>query len=328
MRRHFLKFVQLLLARRVGAQTCCALPSSRIRGRSKTVPLLVGIALFLLSGLAAHVSAQSVRWEPPGGQLGFNQVSELSLTFENCEPDGDPRLPTVDGLVFGRPSQRTQTSMINFKVTKSFSFVFPVRPTKRATVTIPAFEIPTDKGKLRVPAATYAVGDATVGGTGLAVHDIASAKIETPKNSVWAGEVFPATYTLNVVRRYFHSLATNVEWPAAPFAAEDWSKPEPVETLLGGERRVLSAQNTRLLAREPGSFTLKPASQMVNLMVGTQGFGLFSQPTVEQRQIDTEPVSITVNPLPPAPADFSKAVGQFTLVSKIVPTTAAPLSLR
>ncbi len=324
MRHHFLKFAQLFVGRRVEAQACCAPPSLRILERSKTAPLLAGTILFALSGLAVQTRAQSVRWDPPGGQLGYNQVSELSLLFENCEPDGDPRLPTVDGLTFGRPSQSSQTSIVNFKMTKSFSFVFPVRPAKRTNVTIPAFEITTDKGKLRVPAATYTVGDATVGGTGLAVNDVASAKIETPKASVWAGEIFPVSYSLTVVRRYYHSLATNVEWQAAPFAAEDWSKPEPVETLLGGERRVLSTQTTRLLAREPGSFTLKPASQMVNLMVGTSGFGLFSQPTVEQRQIETDPVTITVNPLPPAPAGFSKAVGQFSLVSKIVPTTAAP----
>ena len=45
--------------------------------------------------------AQSVRWDPPGGQLGFNQVSELSLVFENCEPAGEPQLPRVDGLIIG-----------------------------------------------------------------------------------------------------------------------------------------------------------------------------------------------------------------------------------
>ena len=283
--------------------------------------LFLGPGLFLLAAIPAH--AQSVRWDPPGGQLGFNMVSELSLVFENCEPDTDIfRLPPVDGLVFGRPSQSSQTSIVNFKMTKTFSFVFPVRPEKRANISIPSFELSTDKGKLRVPAATYTVGDTPVGGAGLAINDIASVKLETPKATVWAGEVFPATYTLSVVRRYYHTLASNVDWPTAPFAAEDMSKPEPVETLVQGERRVLSVQHTRLLAREPGSFTLKPATQMVNLMVGTPSF--FAQASVEQRQVTSGPLSVTVNPLPPAPPNFSKAVGQFTLTSKVVPTTATP----
>jgi len=269
---------------------------------------------------------QSVRWDPPGGSLGFNQVSQLSLTFENCEPDGDVRLPKVDGLTFqGQPSQSSETSMVNFHVTSHFSLVYPVLPKKRATITIPEFEIKTDKGVMKVAAASYTVGDATVGGAGNgpALDDIASAKLVTPKTTFWAGEVFPVTYNLNVVRRYFHSLATNVDWPSAPLVAEDWSKPDPNEALVRGERRVISSQSTRAYAKSPGNLTIKPASQMVNLMVGTTGFGLFSQATVEQRALQSDPLELTIKPLPAAPADFSGAVGEFTFTSKVIPTNAA-----
>ena len=70
---------------------------------------------FLPLGLAVTGLAQSVRWDPPGGQLGFNQVSEVSLTFTDCEPELDKlRLPAVDGLVFGQPSQSTSMSIVNF----------------------------------------------------------------------------------------------------------------------------------------------------------------------------------------------------------------------
>ena len=272
--------------------------------------------------LGSHALAQSVHWDPPGGQLGFNQVSQVSLVFENCEPDGPPQLPQVDGLVFGRPSQSSQTSIVNFTVTRTFSLVFPVRPSKRSTIAIPAFEIKTDKGTVRVPAANYAVGDATVGNSGIAVDDVASAGLTVAKESFWAGEVFHVVYNLNVVRRYFHSLATNVDWPAAPLVAEEWTKPDPGETLVRGERRVVSAQSTRAYAKQPGNYTIKSATQMVNLMVGTTGFGLFSQPTVEQRQIDSNPLSLSIKPLPPAPADFSGTVGEFAFSSKVVPTTA------
>ena len=277
--------------------------------------------LILVSATSAL--AQSVRWDPPGGQLGFNQVTELTLVFDNCEPAGEPQLPRVDGLTFGRPSQSSQTSIVNFKMTQTFSLIFPVRPTKRANVAIPSFEIQTDKGSLRVPAASYTVGDATVGSSGLAVDDIASARLTTPKDTFWAGEVFPVVYNLNVVRRYFHSLATNIEWPPAPLVAEDWTKPDPGESLVRGERRVISTQSSRAYAKQPGTIMVKPASQMVNLMVGSTGFGIFSAPTVEQRQVDTNPLELTIKPLPTAPADFSKAVGEFNFTSKVIPTAAA-----
>jgi tetratricopeptide (TPR) repeat protein len=277
-----------------------------------------------LIALPLAALAQSVRWDPPGGQLGFNQVSQLSLVFEDCEPDGAPAMPVVDGLQFaGRPSQSSQTSIVNFKMSRTFTLIYPVRPTKRAIVAIPEFTVQTDKGALKVPAARYTIGDAPVGNSGLSVGDISSAELVVPNSSVWAGEVFPVTYTLNVVRRYFHSLGSNVEWPAAPAVADDWTKPDPSETILQGERRVISEQTTRATIKQPGIYTLKPASQLVNIMVGSSGFGLFTQPNVEQRQIDSKPLEITVKPLPPAPAGFTGAVGEFAFVSKVVPVTAA-----
>jgi hypothetical protein len=287
---------------------------------------ILSLALLLLIGLSLGQTlsrAQTVRWEPPGGQLGFNQVSDVALVFENCEPDGDPRLPTVDGLQFGRPSQSSEMNMVNLTVTRRFSLVFPVRPAKRSTITIPAFEVKTDKGTMTVKAATFTVGDATVGSSGLSVNDVASAKLGTAKESFWAGEVFPVSYNLNIVRRYYHSIATNADWPSAPLITEDWSKPELNEVLLRGERYVALQQSTRAYAKQPGRYTFKPSSQMVNLMVGTSGFGLFAQPTVEQRAIESNQLDLTIKPLPPAPPAYSGAVGEFTFVSKVVPVTAA-----
>ena len=283
------------------------------------------LAAWLLSVfLPLGLFAQTVHWNPPGGQLGFNQVSQLSLVFEDCEPDGEPKLPAVDGLQFaGRPSQSSETSMVNFKVSRTFSYIYPVRPTKRATVVIPAFDIQTDKGAIKVASAQYTVGDAPVGNSGLSVDDVSSARLETPQKAVWAGEVFPVSYTLDVMRRYFHSLGSYVEWQATPAVADDWTKPDPVETLVRNERRVVSVQTTSASIKQPGIYSLKPASQLVNLMVGSTAFGLFTQPNVEQRTINSNALELTVKPLPPAPTEFSGAVGTFTFVSKVIPVNAA-----
>lgn len=274
--------------------------------------------------LTATGFAQSVRWDPPGGQLGFNQVSDLSLTFTDCEPDLDKlKLPGVDGLVFGQPSQSSSMSIVNFSSTKTFALVFPIRPTKRAPVQIPAFDVATDKGVLHVASARFSVGDATVGSSGLALDDISAARITLGKDTLWAGEVVPVTYTLSVVKRYFHSLASAVDWQPAPLVIEEWTKPEPSETMQKGERRLVATQTTRAYAKQPGVYTLKPANQLANLVVGSSGFGFFTTPTVEQRALSTEPVELTVRPLPPAPAGFTGVVGQFSLVSKVVPTAPA-----
>lgn len=288
-----------------------------------------GLRFLALLGFAwllpLNALAQAVRWDPPGGQLGYNQTSQLALIFEDCEPDGAPALPAVDGLQFAnRPSQSSQTSIVNFKVSRTFSLIYAVRANKRVTINIPAFDIQTDKGTLKVPAAKYTVGDAPLGNSGLAVDDVASASLEAAQRSVWVGEVFPVKYTLNVMRRYYHSLGSNVEWSAAPAVADDWTKPDPAESLIQGERRVISEQNTHAVIKQPGEYTLKPAAQTVILMVGSSGFGLFTQPNLEQRQIESRPLQLTVKPLPTAPPEFGGAVGEFTFSSKVVPTSAAP----
>src|SRR6187549_131931 len=80
----------------------------RVAPRNDTLQMLCRWILLAITPLAAL--AQSVRWDPPSGSLGFNQIGQLSLVFEDCEPDGEPKLPAVDGLQFaGRPSQSSQT---------------------------------------------------------------------------------------------------------------------------------------------------------------------------------------------------------------------------
>lgn len=294
---------------------------------ARSAPLLFFASLLLALIAGTTLRAQTVRWDPPSGQLGYNQVSEITLTFDDCEPDGAPVIPSVDGLVFGRPAIGKNSSFnvghggVQSSVT--YTLTYPVRPSKRSTITIPAFTVQTDKGALRVASASYSVGDATVGNSGLSVADISSAKLNVPKNTFWAGEVFPLAYELSVIKRYFHSPASAIDWQPAPLVVEDWSKPEPSETMLRGERRFLVTQTTRAYAKQPGTFTLKPAQQLVNLNVGTVGFGLFAQQSVEQRVLATDPLELTIKPLPAAPADFSGAVGSFALVSKVVPTTPA-----
>jgi hypothetical protein len=281
--------------------------------------------LFLLALAWPTLSrAQTVRWDPPGGQLGFNQTAELSLVFDNCEPEGELRLPRVDGLNFGRPAQNSQTSIVNFKMTRTFSFVYPVRAETRNPITVPAFEVKTDKGAITVKAARFTVGDATLGNSGLAVDDIVTLKVTTPRDSYWAGEVFPVDYTLNIVRRYLHSPASNVEWQPAPLVAEDWSKLELSETLLRGERYAILTQNTRAYAKSPGNYTIKPASQMLNFNISSGSNFLFApMQQVEQRKLESNPLELTIKPLPAAPPDFSGAVGEFTFTSKVVPVAAA-----
>jgi hypothetical protein len=292
----------------------------------KALPLF--LAILVASFLATTTHAQTVRWEPGSGTLAFNQLSELSLVFDQCEPEGPVSLPAVPGLTFNQPPARSESTSFSFingnaTRTRTVTLVYRVRPTERLRVTIPAFQVETNKGRQPVLSASFDIGDATVGQSNLSLDSISKARISAASSTVWTGEVFPINYSLDIARRYFYQLGGDPEWNSAPFTAEPWGKPELIEAVVNDDPRVSIRYKTRAYAKAPGTAPLNSVSQLVNLATGSSGFGLFSRASLEQFALTAPPSTLTVKPLPsPAPAGFTGAVGQFTLDSKVVPAAA------
>ena len=276
---------------------------------------------FLCCSVAAL--AQSVRWEPAGGSIPRDQTSSLALVFENCEPSDAPALPTVAGLDFGKPS-RSENSSFNITLgakavsNRSITYNYPVTPrVQDGEVRIPAFTIKTDAGPLSVPAAGFRIVPATLGQTGLTVDEIVKARIIPPADPVWAGEVFPLRHTLEIAANRAYQSSPTLEWTGVPISLEEWSAPKQAATASV----KFETRTTRALAPSSGSVTLPPATLVVGIATGTD---LFGRPIGDRYNINTAPVTLSVRPLPsPSPADFSGAVGQFTLESKAIPSTAA-----
>jgi hypothetical protein len=271
--------------------------------------------LVIIAGLsfAGSAHAQSVRWET--GESG--DPSELQLIFEDCAPEGDPVLPRLDGTTLALVGTSSQTTMSTSGFSRSTVLTYRARSQRSGPLQLPTFTVQTNKGALRVPAFTGGVARSA------ADANIVS-RLEPGANSVWAGEVFPLTYVLDVSRRSFNQLGTAIEWNPAPLVIEEWSKFEPSEEVVGGESRLHISSTTRAYAKTPAPLVLNAANQLVNIQSGSVGFGLFQTPRIEQLSVTSNRPSITVRPLPtPAPAKFNNAVGQFKLTSRIVPTNAA-----
>lgn len=287
---------------------------------------LISLLLLGLTALfaAASARAQTVRWDPIQGTLAVGQTSELQLIFEDCSPTGQPRLPRIDGLTLEFAGQSTSTSIINFTRSDSVTFTYAARLTKNQRVTIPSFEVETNKGKFRTPVATFDPGSATVGGTGVALDNAAASRLVATPASIWAGEVFALTYSLDASRNYFPDFGRGqIEWNAEPLVAEDWSRPEPLDFRLGNEPRTGLTYRTRAIARTPGSVRLNAVNQLLSLSVGVTGFGFFQQRQYQQYSVTSATPVLEVKPLPVAPPGFNGAVGDLKLTSKVVPLTAA-----
>ncbi len=276
--------------------------------RHARLTLLVFAALLLTA--VAH--AQAVHWETT------DDPGAIGLVFENCSPDGTPTLPTINGVQFTLAGQSTSMNIVNFSRTDTVTLTYRIRGRGNTPVSIPAFDVQTDKGLMHVAAFTTSAANRPGG-----LDNAVSSRLAPATATVWAGEVFPLTYTLDVLRRNFSQLSPTIDWNPAPLITEEWSKPEAGEVVVNGEARFNIVYKSRALAKSPGVFTIDSANQLVNLQTGSIGFGIFQTPRVEQLSVESNRPQITVRALPPAPPGFSGGVGEFRLVSKVVPERAA-----
>ena len=286
----------------------------------------ISSSLFLLALCCSIAPAQRVYWEPNAGSLAYGQASPLQLVFENCEPEGEPKLPAVDGLELLFTGSVSSFSMENMSVTRKRLFNFDARPTNHIEVRIPAFDVETDKGVQHVAAAKFAIDNATVGRTAIPLETAAKGSLTPMDGEFWAGEVFPVTYTLNVAQRFNPRAQGSVVWKPAPLTVEDWGQPEHFSKVEGGEPRVGLIYKSRGLIATPGNYRISAATQEIVLVVSTSSNLLnpFSAPDMVKHTVTSGESSLIIKPLPGgAPADFGGAVGQFTLTSKVVPTTVA-----
>jgi len=269
------------------------------------------LALALLSLAFTAARAQSVHWE------AVDDSAELQLVFEDCKPDGDPKLPPVEDTVLTLTGTSSQINISLGASSQTTTLTYNSRARRPGvTLHIPAFAVKTNKGPHQVAAFTG-------GAPRVIPESTVNSRLMPGAATVWAGEVFSLTYTLDAARRSFNQLVSNLDWNPVPLIVEDWSKPEPAEVDLNGEARINIIYKTRAYAKTPGPLTLNPATQVVRIATGSIGFGLFQQQRVEELTVSTGQPELSVRPLPEAPAGFTGAVGQFRLNSKVVPATAA-----
>lgn len=268
---------------------------------------------------AAALRAQSVHWDPPSGVIPVGQVTQLQLVFDDCTPNDNPTPPKVDGLRLDYEGQSSNISMINGSFSRNVTITFAALLTQQKDIEIPAFTVETNKGQLRVAAARYSPTGSTVGSSGVSLGDAANARLVPSPESVWQGEVFDLNYSIDVGSGYYPNWGRGTfDWDPSPLVIEDWSQPSPYES-RGSNPRTGLAYRTRAVARTAGRLRLNPTSQLVNLSVGVSGFGFFQQRQFQQFAVPSLPATVEVRPLPPAPAGFTGAVGDFKVDSKVVP---------
>jgi hypothetical protein len=283
----------------------------------------IPILSILLLTLAEVAGAQTVEWNPPGGQLGYGKTNRLSLIFDGCEPADSFNLPAIDGLDVSRPSRSEQTNIVNFNISQRVELSYAVQPTRRGEIVIPAMNINTNKGRMRVAEARFEIVEAKVGQTNLNIDDIVIGRIQIPAGSFWEGQVIDVTYLLIGKAGFNVNISSAPSWSPIGLLVEPFQEPEKVNATIAGEERPGLRYRTRALIRKTGVINLEAVQQRINVQTGERPGFFLSQPRVEEFLITSNQPAITVQPLPvPAPDGFNGAVGSFEFESTVVPTEA------
>jgi len=269
---------------------------------------------------AACARGQSIAWDPPGGSIAVGQSIALRLVCRDCEPTSAPTPPKVPDLQIYYQGPSTSLINDNGVVSQTFAYTFFVLWSKKEVLEIPAFDVPTNHGTIRVPAARFEPTEATVGNSGKPLSAAANARLIVHPTTVWAGQVVQLEYRIQAEASYRPDFAHQPPtWNPDTLVAEEWSRPEAFESHSGGDNLSGFTYRTRVVAPRAGTYELHPVSQLVNLSVGLAMFGFFQSPQFQQYSVPSPPVTLQVRELPPPPPGFTGAVGNFTLTSKVVP---------
>ncbi len=292
----------------------------------------VPLAVLLLPAAAA--SAFTLRSEVDARKVGVRDRVQLTITIEGSDGPDQVALPALTNLeLAGGPFPSTQVSIVNGRMSQSRSFTYVLQPRAVGKAQVgalraggqeaPAIPIEVVAGSIRPaepqrgadPFGADPFGDPFedfFGGRrprARAAEPKLRMEASVSRKRLRVGEPLVLTYSLDT-----QTAVAGVQPKDAPQYAGFWveelerpkTSPSGEAVTLGGERYARFPLVRKLLfPTRAGTLTLPAASFTITL--ARQGF--FDVGGLAERE--TNPVTITVDPLPDTPG-FSGAVGRFT----------------
>lgn len=293
-------------------------------------------------------------------QLSADEVATGSIVQMQVRVDGStnvvlPQTLDVDGLESALTGRSTQISIINGRMTASGIYTYSIRPRREGSFEIPALEINVDGRKERTapqklvvttgtaPAQPYVPPTPGLGGSSGASQPSrlqnvdgqgkrAFAKLIIPKKDIYVGEVVPVE-----VQFYFASPFKPQRDPQVTgegFTAQALGQPTHSQAVSGDVRYDVYTFKTSITAVKSGELQTPVASIAGILSIpvddgsGPQGFfGSLLGGLVENRPVniesESEPIRVKALPVDGRPANFSGAVGDFTIAATAQPARVA-----
>jgi hypothetical protein len=267
---------------------------------------------------------------------------QFRLTFSLNEQGDNLRLPDLSNFeVLMGPSTSTSSStqIINGQVTSSVSYsytyilraknegTFEIRP---ATVEVDGTIYESNSLKIQVvkgktPQQTREDNQAAEGAADVGKEDL-FVRVVFSKSRVYRGEQLLATVKLYAEPNLPIQGFEEVNLPEYEgFYSQDIDMPQQIsftrEVYNDRIYKVGVLKKTLLFPQQNGTLSIKPFSLtcLVRQQIGPRSFfdDFFSGYRTARARITSEPVSLQVRDLPPAPAEFTGAVGDFSVSAKL-----------
>jgi len=304
-----------------------------------TMPRWIQVLIILsVPGAAALAGEDSLRVYASSETV---EVGQYFYVFVETEGGNVSQVetPNVEGLQLDRrPSiQESSFSSIMGKNQNSTRLGFRALALKEGVITIPAFTVTVDGASVKsdpvVVRATSTGGGQPIVPPGreepednntaqLRVEDVIFLDTKVDKTEVYVGE--PVSFTLRCYRIADRSIRVSSPEGGIEFAFPEtegfYSIPERPEAVdeayedRGGRRYHVARWRQTLFATEPGELQI-PAWKWNAVVQARTVHGLSSLPL----ELKTEPIDVTVKPLPPRPPSFNGAVGQYSLDAQVTP---------
>jgi hypothetical protein len=306
----------------------------------RAVILFFAACLLITSGRAASFTASFDR-----DAITLGEQTTLSLKFDGVQPQNAPALPAVAGLQFQYVGPSSSFSFINGQTSSSITFNYIVAPQRDGEFVIPAMranvsgqQLSSSSLKLTVSKVNAPSAAAVNSGT-----EVAFLKLVFAKNKIFVGE--PVVGQLEL---YLRDDVQNFGNFQLTGASTDGFSSGKITELQNQRRRVqignrvytIYPMAVPLTAVRAGTLALGPFTGSLVVVLPSQNqnsdpfFGRFFNQG-EQKQVTpaTEPVSVEslALPEPNKPANFTGAVGDFTMAATVGPTNVTvgdPITVR
>ena len=270
------------------------------------------------------------------------ETAILSLTFEGSQPAGPPQIRNIPGLQIAYVGPSSQFSFVNGQTSSTVTYHFSLAANRPGEYTIPAMTAQVEGQSLASEPLKLTVTQPNApppAGVN-ASSQAAFMKLTLSKNKIFVGEVITGQLEL-----YFRQDVQNYgQFHINALTADGFTTDNK---FVEGQHRRVQMDNTAytvvpafftLTARKTGPASVGPITGSVVVELPSanpqrdpffEQFGIrspmFSSGEQRQIQLATDAVTVNLLPLPGQnkPADFSGAVGNFTMTVSAGPTNVA-----